>query len=192
MAMGNLFDDDEEQTDEEPVQADEEQKKSLVANLYNNAGQDDPDPYKQLDWEMPDRGEELTLEEAMLVSYQFIAPRSDGSAIVQSTLNDYSEGGHEEWYATLQLKLAHIFGDVGVQIPEFERRDIEPQGAPPMLEFLGIDADDIIDYLSQNPEMASDVYQRLQQAAEDDDSEEEEAESDESEETEQEPAEADD
>lgn len=182
--MGNLFDDDEEQNDEEPAESGEGQKKSLVANVYNNRGDSDPDPYKELDWEMPDRGDELSVEEAMLVSYFFIAPRSDGSAVVQNTLDDYSEGGHEEWYATLQLKLAHIFGDVGVRIPEFEKRDIEPQGAPPMLEFLGIDADDIIDYLAQDPEMAEDVYSRLQEAADEGDEE--------TEETEQEPAEADD
>lgn len=147
MAMDSLLDSDSTAADEQEAAGAEGQNKSLVANVYNNNGQADPDPYKELDWQMPSAIDELDVSEAMLLSYYFVAPRSAGSAVVQNTLDDYSTGGHEEWYAELQLKLAHIFGDVGIRIPEFEEREIEPRGATPMLDFLGIDGDDIVQYL---------------------------------------------
>ena len=164
--MDDLFEDDEQEQTQTSSQS-----KSLLANTYSNRGISG-DSYKDLsDWET------LTDDEIEL-AYLLTAPNGRGSAVVQETLDDYG-AGYEEWFQRLVINLAHIFGEAGVHIPEFEERDTDPRGATPMLDFFGVAEDDIIDYLAaaQAGDVETDVdpmnvLERLQQAAEAADDEE--------------------
>ena len=167
MAMDDMFSGDGDDDEEQTTNVQDEQKKTLIANAYNTTGQNDPDPYKELDWNLN--------EEEIRMAYLMTAPRSSGSAVVQNTLDSWGPGGHEEWYSELQVKLAHIFGDAGVPVPEFDEQDIEPEGAVPMMEFLGLNEDDILQFLSENQEVAQEVYEALHEARQEEEAAEAEA-----------------
>jgi hypothetical protein len=124
--------------------SDADQKKSLIANVYST---DADDNYKDLsDWEDFDE-----------MAYHLT--KQDG--LLRSTLKDITpSGSHEEWYCQLQVKLGHYIGD----IVEREMPDgSEPEGAVPLLDFLAIDAGDILEYLETDEEVRETVVQAIAQ-----------------------------
>lgn len=126
--------------DDEEDMSDADQAKSLIANVYST---DADDNYKDLsDWEDFDP-----------LAYQLT--KQDG--LLRSTLKDITaSGSHEEWYCQLQVKLGHYIGD----IVEREMPDgSEPEGAVPLLDFLAIDATDILEYMEDDEEIRTQVMQ---------------------------------
>lgn len=130
--------------DDEQDVSDVEQKKSLISNVYST---DADDNYKDLsDWEDFD-------EMAYLVTKQ--------NGLLRDVLKDITPSGtHEEWYCQFQVKLAHYIGDiVGRDLPQ----NTEAEGPVPLLDFLAIDANDILTYMESDEEIAEEVIQTVAQ-----------------------------
>lgn len=159
MAFDDLSPEIDESTSEETNANGEEQKKSLVANTYSRRGVGLPtdDRYKELeDWQLSD--DEITL------AYELNAPQG-GSAVVQNFLDAFWAGGHEEFYSELQIAIAHMVAHhPNYTVREFDERDIEAQGAVPVMELFQIDTDDVASYLSENQDIAQEIYEALREA----------------------------
>lgn len=121
-----------------------EQSKSLIANVYSNTGERDPDPYRNLtDW--------ASTEEDIRLAYQVTA----AGGLVRRNLKRLTQSGsHEEWYTGLQVALAHRIA----QLTDSELPDgREVEGAVPIMEHVSISGDDIMDYLREHPEVVSEL-----------------------------------
>lgn len=166
---------EEEQDEQTRSNGSEKQHKSLVANTYSTKSLNDRKDIS--DWRLD--------EKAVRLAFGATSPRH-GSGGLKKFLDGLRAGGHEEWYSELQCALAHMVVESPyANIHEFEELGIEPEGSVPVMELLNIDSGDIADYLQSqmgdNPEMA----RQLRDALNDMDIPEEE-------EDEEEPAEADD
>lgn len=150
----------ESQQNDDGNDAELQQSKSLVANVYST---DKDDNYKNLsDWEWYDE-----------LAYKVTA---NGGTVRNSLKRLAPSGSHEEWYCKFQTNLAHYIGDIIGTLPELPE-DEEPKGATPLMEFLGFDSGDIIEYLGENPEMAQEVFsseERVRELIEQNQEEEEE------------------
>lgn len=163
-----------------------EQKKSLLAHAYSTKADDN---YKDIsDWEM-------TQEEVEMV-FSMTSPKY-GSGDLNDAIDSLPfVASYEEFWNRAALAVAHMLApSPRFQIREFaeENFDVEPRGATEALELFHISAGDIAVYLQaqleENPSMARD----LRDALNDMDIPEEESEEDEGSDEEQaEPAEADD
>lgn len=146
------------------------QSKTLVANMYSSRGIQDPDSYKELDdWSMSD--DDISL------SYQV----TKAGGLVRNALKSLSaSGNHEEWYADMQIALAHRIAELKGQDELPDGRDVE--GAVPVMEQVSIGADEVMDFLREHPEEISDLdtseLAELREAAEDDDQDAAQAEAD--------------
>lgn len=130
---------------------DAEQSKSLIANTYSNRGSADPESYKELDdWELTD--EEIQL------AYDVTR---GGGVMRRAAKSMAASGSHEEWYSELQVKLANYVADILNQdLPNGE----SPEGPIPLMEFLALDEQDIVEYLrsQEDAQMALSVLEELQ------------------------------
>lgn len=128
----------EQQTNED------EQKKSLIANVYSNVGVKDPDPYKELDdWAVS--SDDIQLAHNV----------TSGGGLVRRNLKKLTaSGSHEEWYTELQVALAHRIAQLtGQELPDGR----EVRGAVPVMEQVSISGDDIMDYLREHPEIIGEL-----------------------------------
>lgn len=120
----------------------DEQRKSLISNVYSNNGMSDPDPYKKLgNWGVD--------QQDIKLAYDVTA----GGGLVRRNLKRITpSGSHEEWYTEFQVALAHRIAQLtGEEMPD--GRDV--RGAVPVMEHLSIDASDIMEYLRANPQMVN-------------------------------------
>lgn len=149
----------------EPTETDgDEQRKSLISNVYSNNGMSDPDPYKKLgNWGVD--------EADISLAYQVTA----GGGLVRRNLKRITpSGSHEEWYTEFQVALSHRIAQLtGQDMPDGR----EVQGAVPVLDHLSIDASDVMEYLRANPQMINQLdTEELARLADEQSSSDEEAE----------------
>lgn len=158
-------------------QTEEKQSKSLIANVYSNDGSSDPDSYKNLDdWELD--------QEDIHLAWRLVkgSDNKGTEGMVRDTAAILAPSGdHEEWFSELVIKLAHRIGELREDnLPDGQ----EPKGPTPIMEFLAIDADDVLQYIrdTSDHEMAEELFTQLSQAqeqmeqAEEQEADEEEAE----------------
>lgn len=138
---------------------DSDQSKTLVFHSYSNRGLNEDDPYKKLDdWEELD-------DRQLNIAYGVSKPNGIVRETLDNTLPGYA--GREEWYNHLQVELAHFLADrLGRDTFAAGDDQIETKGPVPLMELFEFRADDIVDYLSENEEMATEVLDTLKEAAE--------------------------
>lgn len=161
--MDELSQDSTDQTDSD----ENTQRKTLVANMYSNRGILDGDSYKELDdWGLD--------EDDISLSYNV----TKANGLVRNTLKSLApSGNHEEWYAELQVGLAHRIAQLKGRDELPDGREVE--GAVPIMEQVSITGGDIMDYLREHPECIEDLdsaeLAQLREEHEEEQEEEEEA-----------------
>jgi len=146
-------------TGSEQTDSSAEQSKTLIANVYSNRGESDPDAYRELDdWEVSD--------EDIQLAFNVTAGTRNG--MVRNYLKGTPSGSHEEWYCEFQVALAHRIGQLQGLETLPDGREVE--GAVPVMDLLSIHGEDIMDYLRENPrfieELDSEELAELQQEKE--------------------------
>jgi len=154
----------------------ESQSKTLIGHNYSNDGGSESDPERDCtDWEMT--------EEQIHVLYMLNSPNGGGTTAMQEMFDDISEGDHYEWYNQFQWKLAHhVHGNIKY-LQEFQQylndqqededgdeeddENVEADGPVPLMEFLALGGESILEYLSEHPKEAEAVYEVLDNAQED-------------------------
>lgn len=158
--MSGLGELDGVSTGEENISTDgNDQSKTLVFHSYSNRGLGDESPYKKLDdWE------ELS-DEQLAIAYSVSKPNGIVRETLDNTLPGYVD--REEWYNHFQITLAHFLADrLGRDSFSAGDAQIETEGALPLMELFEFRTDDILEYLQNDPEKATEVFEGLQQMAE--------------------------
>lgn len=154
MSLDNLVEEDEDE--DNGIANNDGRSKSRIA--FTISGKyDSSDSYDDYtDWSQS--------EEDMKLAY--LVTKGKNNTGTEGMVRDSAEkiadsGNHNEWYSELQVKLAHFFGDfIGVDLPDGR----EPKGAAPLLEYLDIRGEHIVDYFKENPEVRENFKEALKEA----------------------------